>query len=137
MFFEASIFAKSLNYKKVELDFGVYYLFDNFFITEVNEGEHFDYPKLNMLLSSLRAHYGSHKRLAYIANRIHSYSIDPVLWSYFDEDDSILIAAAIVIYRDSTYLNANIEKQLASIPIKRAQSLNDALNWVSGLKEFN
>jgi len=137
MFFEASIFAKSLNYKKVELDFGVYYLFDNFFITEVNEGEHFDYAKLNVLLSSLRAHYGTHKRLAYIANRINSYSIDPVLWSYFDEDDSILIAAAIVIYRDSTYLNANIEKQLASIPIKRAQSLNDALNWVSGLKEFN
>ena len=75
--------------------------------------------------------------MAYIANRVHSYSIDPVLWSYFDKDDSILIAASIVSYRDSTYLNANIEKQMASIPIKRALSLEEAINWVQKLKEFN
>ncbi|WP_299364153.1 hypothetical protein [Winogradskyella sp.] len=137
MRFEDSSFSKSLSYDKVILDFGSYYLFDDFFIMEVNEGIHFNWDKLNILLDSLRTYYGNHKTLAYIANRVNSYSIDPVLWSYFDKDDSILIAASIVSYRDSTYINANIEKQMASIPIKRALSLEEAINWVLQLKEFN
>lgn len=137
MRFEDSPLSKSINYEKVILDFGSYYLCDNFFIMEINEGEHFNWDKLNILLDSLRTYYGNHKVLAYISNRINSYSIDPVLWSYFDKDDSILIAASIVSYRDSTYLNANIEKQIASIPMKRAWSLGEAIDWVKHLSEFN
>lgn len=112
-------------------------MFDDFFIMEVNDGEHFNWNTLNTLLDSLRDNYGNHKSLAYIANRVNSYSIDPVLWSYFDKDDSILIAASIVSYRDSSFMNANIEKQMASIPLKRAHSLGEAINWVKHLKEFN
>ena len=104
---------------------------------EVNEGEHFNWDKLNILLDALRDHYGNHKALAYIANRVNSYSIDPVLWSYFDKDDSILVAASIVSYSDSSFMNANIEKHLAKIPLKRAHSLGEAINWVQRLKEFN
>ncbi|WP_299098079.1 hypothetical protein [Winogradskyella sp.] len=137
MHFEDSDFAKNFKYVKVVSKFGTYYLLDDFFILEVNEGEHFNWDKLNDLLTSLRDYYGNHKTLAYIANRIHSYSIDPVLWSYFDKDDSILIAASIVSYRDSSFMNANIEKQLASIPLKRAHSLGEAINWVQQLEEFN
>jgi len=51
-------------------------------------------------------------------------------YSYFDKDDSILIAASIVSYRDSSFMNANIEKQLAKIPLKKAHSLGEAINWV-------
>lgn len=137
MHFEDSDFSKHLNYTKIDLNFGFLYLTDDFFIMEVNEEEHFNWDKLNTVLDSLRNHYGNHKTLAYIANRVNSYSIDPVLWSYFDKDDSILIAASIVSYRDSSFMNANIEKQMASIPLKRAHSLGEAINWVQQLKEFN
>ncbi|MBV7270385.1 hypothetical protein [Winogradskyella luteola] len=137
MHFENSPFSESLNYDKIVLDFGSYYLCDDFFIMEVNEGEHFNWDKLKTLLTSLRSHYGNHKTLAYISNRVNAYSIDPVLWSYFDKDDSIFIAASIVSYRDSTYINANIEKQMAAIPLKRAHSLGEAINWVKNLNEFN
>lgn len=137
MRFEESPLSKSLSYEKIVLDFGSYYLFDNFFIMEVNQGEHFNSEKLNVLLSSIRVYYGHHKTLAYIANRVNAYSIDPVLWSYFDKDDSILVAASIVSYRDSTYLNANIEKQMASIPMKRALSLEEAISWVEQFDELN
>jgi hypothetical protein len=137
MYFEDSPLSKSLSYQKIVLDFGSYYLFDNFFVMEVNQGEHFNSEKLNQLLSSLRGYYGHHKTLAYIANRVNAYSIDPVLWSYFDKDDSILIAASIISYRDSTYLSANIEKQMASIPMKRALSLEEAIDWVEQFDELN
>lgn len=137
MRFEESPISKTLNYQKVELEFGSYYLLDKYFIMEINEGEHLNWKKLNALLTSLRSHCGYHKTLAYIANRVNSYSIDPVLWSYFDKDDSILIAASIVSYRDSTFLSANIEKQIAAIPLKRAQSLDEAIEWVNQLKELS
>jgi len=137
MHFEESPFSKSLTYDKVVLDFGSYYLCDNFFIMEVNEGEQFNWDKLNKLLDSLRSYYRTSKSLAYIANRVNAYSIDPVLWSYFDKDDSILVAAAIVSYRDSTYLNANIEKQMAAFPMKRAHRLGEAINWVQQLQELS
>ncbi|WP_370392456.1 hypothetical protein [uncultured Winogradskyella sp.] len=137
MKFEDSPTSKLASFKKINLDFGVYYALDDYFIMEVNEGEHLNWAKLNELIDSLRQHYGLHKRLAYVANRVNSYSIDPVLWSYFDKEDSILIAAAIVSYRDSTFINANIEKQLASIPIKRARTLEEAIRWVEQLNELN
>lgn len=104
---------------------------------EINEGEHFDGKELDKVLIILRDYYGYHKTLAYIANRVNSYSIDPLLWSYFDKDDSILIAGSIVSYRESTFLSANIEKQLASIPLKRSKTLEEAINWIQQLKELN
>ena len=137
MRFEDSPLSKSLSYEKMILDFGTNYLFDKFFIMEVNEGVHFNSDTLNTLLAEIRKHYGSHRQLAYIANRVNSYSIDPVLWSYFDEDDSILIAAAIVSYRDSTLMSANIEKQLSSISMKRSTTIEEAIDWVIGLAEIN
>lgn len=137
MKFEDSPTSAFVTFQKIQLDFGVYYALENYFVMEVNEGEHLNWDKLNVLLDSLRQNYGTHKRLAYIANRVNSYSIDPVLWSYFDKDDSILIAAAIVSYRDSTLISANIEKHLASIPIKRASNLNEAIDWVQALNELN
>lgn len=137
MKFEDTPFAKSLSYTKVELSFATYFMLENYFIMEVNDGVHLNWDKLKDLLESLREKYGPHKSLAYIANRVNPYSIDPVLWTYFDKEDSILFAAAIVSYRDSTYMNANIEKNLASIPIKRAKSLDDAIKWVEQLSELN
>ncbi|MBC2846845.1 hypothetical protein [Winogradskyella flava] len=137
MRFEDSPLSKSLSFEKIELGFGTNYLFDDFFIMEVNEGVHFNSETLNSLLAEVRKHYGSHKQLAYIANRVNSYSIDPVLWSYFDKDDSILIAAAIVSYRNSTLMSANIEKQLSSISMKRCTDIEEAISWVRTLSELN
>lgn len=137
MRFEDSPYATTLSNQKMTLEFGTIYLCQDFFIMEVNEGEHFNWKKLDQLLTSIRSHYGNHKRLAYIANRVNSYSIEPILWSYFDKDDSILIAASIVSYRHSTYMNANIEKQMSAISFKRAHTLDEAINWVQQLSELN
>ena len=137
MHFENSLLSKSLSYEKLTLDFGTNYLFENFFIMEVNEGVHFNFEKLNELLTEIVEYYGFHKKLAYIANRVNSYSIDPILWSYFDKEDSLLVAASIITYNESSFMNANIEKQLASISVKRSSSLEEAIGWVQRLSELS
>ncbi|MBC3847837.1 hypothetical protein H8K90_15680 [Winogradskyella echinorum] len=137
MRFEDSPLSKTLSYKKIILDFATKYLFDDFFIMEVNEGVHFNSEKLNSVLDEIRNHYGDQKKLAYISNRVNSYSIDPVLWAYFDKDDRMLIAASIVSYTDATFMSANIEKQLSAISMKRSRSLEEAIAWVKRLSELN
>ncbi|MDO1500801.1 hypothetical protein Q2T40_11735 [Winogradskyella maritima] len=137
MKFEASPIAKSQPYQRIELPFGNYFLLDNYFVMEVHEGEHIDTEKVAVLIESLITHYGSRKKLAYIANRINNYSIDPILWSYFDAEDNILVAASIISYRESTAMSATLEKELASISIKRASNLDEAVEWISTLKELN
>ncbi len=136
MYFEHSEIYKHLRCHKLELSFGTYYLCDHFFLSEINNGEHIDIKKANILLEHLYTFYGEGKQLAYIANRMNSYSVDPSLWDYFKERFN-LVAASIVCYRDSTYLNANIEKQFASISLKRAQTLEESITWVKNLREFN
>ncbi|MUU77383.1 hypothetical protein [Winogradskyella endarachnes] len=136
MHFENSLLSKSLTYEKLTLDFGTNYLFENFIIMEVNEGVHFNFDKLNELLTEITAHYGFDKKLAYIANRVNSYSIDPILWSYFDKDDNMLVAASIVTYSNSSFMSASIEKKLASISLKRSSSLEEAIGWVQHLTEL-
>lgn len=137
MHFENSLLSQSLTYEKLTLDFGTNYLFENFIIMEVNEGVHFNFDKLNELLMGITAHYGFDKKLAYIANRVNSYSIDPILWSYFDKDDNMLVAASIVTYSNSSFMNASIEKKLASISLKRSSSLEEAIGWVQQLSELS
>lgn len=137
MRFEDSHLSKTLSFTIITTEFCKNYMFEDFFIMEVDEGIHFNIEKFNLLLTIIRDHFGVHKRIAFISNRINSYSIDPVLWSYFDKDDSYLIAAAIVSYRESTFLSANIEKQLASIPIKRSKNLEEAIDWIRDLRELN
>ncbi|MCC1483751.1 hypothetical protein [Winogradskyella immobilis] len=136
MKFEDSEISKSTNYQKVILNFCTYYACDKYFILEVNEGEHFDQQKLETLIRSLLDMYSGFNNLAYVANRVNSYSIDPILWSYFNSEDAIIIASAIVIYRESTFFNANLEKQLSNISIKRASSLKEAIEWIHQLDEL-
>ena len=50
---------------------------------------------------------------------MNSYSIDPLLWSYFDKDDSILIAASIVSYRDSTLFKCQYRKTNVSYSFEK------------------
>jgi hypothetical protein len=137
MHFENSLLSKSLPYEKLALDFGTNYLFENFVIMEVNEGVHFNHDKLSILLTAITAHYGFNKKLAYIANRVNSYSIDPILWSYFDQKDNMLVAASIVSYSERSFMNATIEKQLSAISLKRSKSLEEAVSWVQGLSELS
>ncbi|WP_298553430.1 hypothetical protein [uncultured Algibacter sp.] len=49
----------------------------------------------------------------------------------------MIVASAIVIYNNSNYMNASIEKQFTNRSIKRCMSLKEAIGWMESLKEFN
>lgn len=136
MTFENSIFAKQLNFKKISLSFGNFYLLDNFTIAEINEGIHLDWNKIEELINHLVLYYGEDIRIGYLTNRVNSYSIEPQSWIKFEKEYGFIVASAIVVYNDFAFINATLEKQFAKSSIKRCNSLDQAISWMQNLKEF-
>ncbi|PWH81919.1 hypothetical protein DIS18_11660 [Algibacter marinivivus] len=137
MTFENYSYSKTIDYKTLKMPFGTYYLCEKFFIGELNEGIHFDWKKTELVVQKLIEHYGEKAKIGFISNRINHYSIDPSNWTKIEEKYNLIIASAIVMYNNSTYMNASIEKQFAKRSIKRCMSLQEALDWMLSLKEFH
>ncbi|MEO8773863.1 MAG: hypothetical protein ABI371_05990 [Gelidibacter sp.] len=137
MRFEESKYFNLLPHSKIEFSFGNYYLFDNFVISELHEGVHFHWDKILEVIGALMDYYGEGIRIAYISNRVYSYSIEPQLWYRFHKEFDFFIATATIAYNDFAYINASLEKQFTKISFKRCDNLDEAIAWVKNLKEFS
>ena len=137
MRFEENKYFNLLPHSKIEFSFGNFYLCDTFVISEINEGIHFDWDKILEVIGALLDYYGEDLKIAYISNRVDSYSIEPQLWYKFHKEFDFIIATATVAYNDRGYINASIEKQFTKSSLKRCNRLDDAIGWVKQLKEFN
>jgi hypothetical protein len=136
MKFENCKYASELEYKKVTLSYGNFYITDNFIISELNEGIHVDHIMASEIITTFSDKITNVLRFGYIANRINSYSFDPQLWLDFNNDHDFLVATAIVSYNEINYMNATIEKQFFKKSLKRCYNLEDAIEWMQGLEEF-
>ncbi|XMO86333.1 hypothetical protein AAFN75_16220 [Algibacter sp. AS12] len=137
MTIEKYSFFKAYNFTKLEMPFGNFYLCDKFCISELNEGIHFEWENIVEVFDKIQNFYGKGGKFAYISNRINHYSIDPSNWTKIEQSNFYPFASAIVIYNNSSYMNASIEKKFTNISIKRCMSLKQAIEWVENLKEFN
>ncbi|GGH48139.1 hypothetical protein IA57_00035 [Mangrovimonas yunxiaonensis] len=137
MTFENSPYFKSYEHKKISLSFGDFYFLDHFLISELNEGIHLDWKKILEVIAEIKAHYGPNKKLAYISNRVNSYSIEPHLWINFNKEFGFIMASAIISYSEMNYINATLEKRFSTKSLKRCTSLEQAIEWVENLREFN
>jgi len=136
MKFEKTSYFSKLKPFKLELEFGNYYLCEKFVVGELFEGVHLDWDMTKALITKIHAYYGKDAKIAYIANRVNAYSIDPQNWKKTEKNYNILIAGAIVVYNNSSYINASLEKLFTEKSLKRCLSLTEAIEWVESLKEF-
>ena len=134
MRFESSPYKDQFSFVKKEFPFGVFYLCDSFYISEVHEGIHFDWDCAHQLADLLEEFYGKDAKVGWISNRLNSYSIDPQSCVKFHENYYFLYAGAIVSYNDVNYINATLEKRFSKIKIKRCHSLEQALDWITNFK---
>ncbi len=137
MKFQDSEHFNTLKHYKLEKPFGDFYFLETFFIAELNEGVHFDWENVIEVMSEVITFYGKSVKLAYLSNRVNSYSMDPHSWEKVRKKYDIIIASAIVYYNDFTFMNATLEKKFSKRSIKRCLSLDEAIEWVLNLKEFN
>ncbi len=136
MKFENSEFSKLIHYK-IEMPFGNFYLLEKFFISEIHEGVHFDWEMIKSVMTEVVEFYGENAKIGYISNRVNSYSMNPQTWNKVQKKYNLLFASAIVSYNNITFMNASIEKQFTTISIKRCLSLEEAIQWIKSLNEYN
>ena len=136
MRFEDSKYSKLYKHKKIEFPFGQFYLLDKAVISELNEGEHFDWDKILKVVETLLDYYGMDIKIGYISNRVYSYSIQPELWIDFQRQFDFIVATAVVSYTDYSYMTASLEKHFSKNSIKRCETLEEAIAWVENLREF-
>lgn len=137
MKFEESEYYNVLNPTKLVMPFGSYYLCEKFLIAELDEGVHFDWDKAELIIKKIVDFYEDNTKIGFISNRINHYSVNPSNWLKVEEKYNLIEASAIVMYNNSTYMNASIEKQFSKTSMKRCLSLQEAIEWMRNLKEFN
>ncbi|WP_396600961.1 hypothetical protein [Algibacter sp. R77976] len=137
MNFERYTFSKNIPFKKIQMPFGTYYFCDRFVISELQESVHFDWIKAELIIEKIIKFYGKNVKIGFISNRINHFSVDPSNWTKIERKYNIIAASAIVIYNNSNFMNASIEKQFAKKSIKRCMSLEEAILWIKSLAEFN
>ena len=97
---------------------------------EVNEGVHFTWDQGMQILELAHKHYGEDGRVAYISNRIYSYSLHAQDWLKFFNRYNNIDALAIVTYSKIGLMNIVLEKIFSKVPIKKFKSLDGAIEWV-------
>jgi len=134
MKFEESPYFDSIKHTPLKMDYGMYYLCDDFVIGELNEGIHFDTKKTTRIGKKIIDHYGTHPKICLISNRINSYSVDPQNWKHVMEIyPNILKASCIVSYSKLSQFNADLEKRFFTDSIMKFDTLDEAIHWAQNL----
>ncbi|MDO1500800.1 hypothetical protein Q2T40_11730 [Winogradskyella maritima] len=136
MKFENSTLYTNLKFHKLQLEFGTYYLCDSFVIGELNAGVHFDFNKADIIAEEIIKHYGEGPKLNLIANRIHSYSVEPQNWTrVLKKYPDLLCSSCVVAYNTMSTLNASLENRFFIEDILLFNSLEDAVLWAQRFKK--
>ncbi len=116
---------------------GTYYFFEDFIISEINEGLLFDWEMAQELINLAENHYGKNNKVAYISNRIHSYSLVPQDWLKFFKARNSISAFAVVSYNEKEKSDILIERLFFKSKIKKFFDLNEAVTWaIEQQKEY-
>lgn len=121
--------------KKITTEEGDYYFFERFIVSEMFEGTHFDWAVAKKLIKLAYAHYGQNIKVAYISNRVNSYSVNAKDWLNFYKEQHHLEAIAIVAYTKIGLMNVILEKIFAQSRLKKFNNLEDSINWVLSLED--
>lgn len=137
MKFSETTFFNTLKFKTFDFHFGTIYMFDTFFISEIKSDTHIDKSKVEIIMKALFEVYGRDAEVCFISNRVNSYSSDPQLWVKALENFDIFYAGAIVFYNLTNLMNFEIESRLCPKPVRGFSTLEEAITWITAIKEIN
>lgn len=121
---------------KIDESIGSFYIFEHFVLSEINEGVHFNWELAEKVIEQVYSYYGSREiKVAYISNRVNSYSLYPQDWLRFYKERHHLEAFAIVAYNKIGLMNVILEKLFSQTRIRRFADLDEAIDWIKELNQ--
>jgi len=112
-----------------EYEFGMFYFFDGLVISEMNEGEIFNWAIAEKIIDVAYEVLGQDKPIAYISNRIHNYSVVPTDWLKFYKHRHQLEFYSIVAYDKSGLASVVLERMFFRNKIRQFSNLENAIKW--------
>jgi len=119
----------NLPHEELNLPFGNFYFFENFVVSELHEGIHFDWKRVKILADLILNHYGPVSDLIYLSNRVNSYSIEPQSWLKFEKKYHLFKATGIIAYNNRGGLSVVLERIFSKEKIKKFRRLKDGIDW--------
>ena len=117
---------------KISEPFGNFFIFENFVVSEIAEGVHYNWNKAKIIVTKVHEYFGSKNlELNYISNRINSYSVSAQEWESFYRENKVKINRyAIVVTSEIGEMNTVVEKHFFKNRLKKFNSLAKAIHWV-------
>lgn len=112
-----------------EYEFGIFYFFDGLVISEMNEGETFDWCIAEKIIDAAYEILGEEKPIADISNRINNYSVVPTDWLKFYKNRHKLELYSIVAYNKNGLASIILEKMFFKDSIRQFTDLESAISW--------
>ncbi len=110
---------------------GIVYFFENFFVTEINEGVVQDFENSKDLIPLVDLHFGTDKPFGIISNRINSFSINLLDSEKFRERYPNAIAKAVVSYSEQTTKLFHLESHFCDVKRKEFKCLLESEKWIT------
>ncbi|ANH61320.1 hypothetical protein [Dokdonia donghaensis] len=122
----------NLNYELQDVyifECGTFYFFDTFIISEIKEGVSFDWEMAQEIITIAESYYGLNQKVAYISNKVNSFSLVPEDWPHFFKARDSVSAIAIVLYDRKERSNVLLERLFFKSKIKKFFDLEEAVKW--------
>ncbi len=110
------------------LDVGKIQVFDNYLVAIFDQGATLTLERAYQIIGISEIHFRN-KNFGFISHRVHSFAIDPTVYTYFRQLEN-LKALAIVSTKEVDMHNFHIEKLFYKNPMKLFVEYNQALKWV-------
>ncbi len=115
-------------FKYYDIGHAEVFVFDDFLIKQVKEGVVINLEETDALRKVLEDNF-KNKNVAYISNRVTSYSVNPLVYKEISKISN-LVAIAIIPNNPLMKSNAEYEKQFFDKPFGVFDSLDKAIKWV-------
>lgn len=117
--------------KHEEYDFGVLEIGDHIIVGEIKEGFDVTFDVVSQIVEVANEEFNG-EPWAYISNRVHSFSTQPILHMDLTKIKHNLIAFAVVAEKELTKRNAQFEETFigSDYQFKSFGKLDTAVSWV-------
>ena len=119
---------KTVIVREYLLDVGKIQVYDHYMVSIFDEGATLTLERAYQIIGISEIHFRD-RNFGFISHRLHSYAIDPTVYTYFRQLEN-LKAFAIVSNKEVDMHNFHIEKLFYKNPMKLFLDYNKAVNWV-------
>lgn len=112
-----------------EYEFGVFYFFDNLVISEIKEGVLFDWEMATKAVEAAYEVIGRDNPIAYISNRVNSYSVVAADWRKFYFNRHQLDVYSVVGNTHGSFASLVLERMFFRNNIRQFSDLEEAIEW--------